>query len=109
MVKHPADYRWSSYRANAYGEKNENLMPHDLYTALSGDAETRQQVYKELFNTEIGPEALYSIRTAIQFSMPVGSNRFVKNIERVVGHHFGYTKKGGPRIREENAVYVVWE
>jgi putative transposase len=99
MVKHPSEYRWSSYRASAYGEKNEHLVPHDLYTALSENIETRQKAYRELFNTEINSEVLHAIRSAIQFSMPVGGERFVEDIERAVGHRIGYAKKGRPRIR----------
>ena len=34
MVPHPAEYRWSSYRANAQGEADALLQPHPLYTAL---------------------------------------------------------------------------
>jgi putative transposase len=34
MVAHRAEYRWSSYRANAQGEANAWLKPHPLYDAL---------------------------------------------------------------------------
>lgn len=34
MVAHPAEYRWSSYRANAQGEADALLKPHPLYDAL---------------------------------------------------------------------------
>jgi putative transposase len=34
MVSHPADYRWSSYRANAQIESNRMLKPHESYLAL---------------------------------------------------------------------------
>lgn len=29
MVEHPAEYPWSSYRANAQGERNVVIMPHE--------------------------------------------------------------------------------
>ena len=32
MVKHPAEYRWSSYRANAQGDNDPLIVPHSLYT-----------------------------------------------------------------------------
>ena len=41
MVAHPAEYRWSSYRANAQGEADPVLTPHDLYEALGADAGAR--------------------------------------------------------------------
>lgn len=37
MVEHPAEYRWSSYRANAQGEPSVLRWPHPLYQALSRD------------------------------------------------------------------------
>ena len=49
MVEHPADYRWSSYRANAQGEDDRQVSPHRLYVALGDTAEHRQAAYRELF------------------------------------------------------------
>ena len=54
MVAHPAEYRWSSYRANAQGEVDPLLKPHALYEALGRDAASRQAVYRELFRYELG-------------------------------------------------------
>ena len=34
MVEHPAEYLWSSYRANAQGEPNPLLSPHPHYWSL---------------------------------------------------------------------------
>jgi putative transposase len=31
IVEKPEEYRWSSYRSNAYGEKNDLITPHELY------------------------------------------------------------------------------
>jgi len=33
MVRHPADYPWSSYRANAEGEASPLIQAHGLYSA----------------------------------------------------------------------------
>lgn len=41
MVEHPADDRWSSYRAHAQGEDNPLLQPHELYLALGADPPSR--------------------------------------------------------------------
>jgi REP element-mobilizing transposase RayT len=41
MVADPADYPWSSYRANALGERNPILSPHRLYLAFAGDTGER--------------------------------------------------------------------
>ena len=37
MVEHPGDYRWSSYRHNAYGEKNALITQHPLYERIHLD------------------------------------------------------------------------
>lgn len=51
MVAHPAEYRWSSYRANAQGEVDALLQPHSLYEGLGRSAESRQTAYRELLQT----------------------------------------------------------
>lgn len=42
MVVHPAEYRWSSYRANAQAEENELLTPHEIYRGLGDSVASRQ-------------------------------------------------------------------
>lgn len=46
MVKHPADYRWSSYRANGQGEPSPLITPHTLYTAMGPDSPQRLSAYR---------------------------------------------------------------
>jgi len=55
MVAHPAEYRWSSYRANAQDEADALVQPHPLYLALGSDAEILQDAYRELFRHELEP------------------------------------------------------
>lgn len=49
LVRHPALYRWSSYRANALGEADPLLTPHALYCALGRDGEERRAAYRAGF------------------------------------------------------------
>ncbi len=42
MAEHPADYRWSSYRANAQGERNPLVISHEVYQSLGSDPSSRQ-------------------------------------------------------------------
>ena len=58
MVMHPADYPWSSYRANAEGEASPLIQAHGLYSALGQDAERRQAAYGALFRYELEPAML---------------------------------------------------
>lgn len=64
MVEHPAEYRWSSYRANAQGEADALLKPHPLYDALGLDSADRQSAYRELFRYELEPGLVDEIRRA---------------------------------------------
>jgi putative transposase len=49
LVRHPAHYRWSSYRANALGEADPLLSPHALYCALGRNGEERRAAYRAGF------------------------------------------------------------
>ena len=40
-VKHPEEYRWSSYRTNGQGEKSEVIAYHMLYQSLGSTDEER--------------------------------------------------------------------
>lgn len=45
IAAHAADYRWSSYRANALGYLDPIVTPHPLYYALGRSPETRRAAY----------------------------------------------------------------
>jgi putative transposase len=49
LVADPADYRWSSYRFNAFGEPHDWLAHHPVYLALGLTDAARQQNYRALF------------------------------------------------------------
>ena len=46
MVEHPAAYPWSSYAANAQGDRLGWLTPHAQYLALAKDADRRRAAYR---------------------------------------------------------------
>ena len=56
MVRHPREYRWSSYRANAEGRANSLIQPHDLYKRLGRSADSRREAYRGLFKAHIKGE-----------------------------------------------------
>ena len=64
LVGDPADYRWSSYRANAVGAHDRLIVPHALYTSLGQSAKYRQQSWRELCREAIPQEQLFEIRMA---------------------------------------------
>jgi putative transposase len=46
MVTAPEEYRWSSYRAHAFGERIPWLVDHDVYRRLGASASERQAGYR---------------------------------------------------------------
>ena len=96
MVRHPADYKWSSYRANALGESNSLLQHHEIYHRLGVDNHQRQQAYAGLFDHLIESEDIKLIRNAARCSMPTGDNRFKKQIEKTLNRKVGYAHRGRP-------------
>lgn len=97
MVTHPADYRWSSYRANAQGEADPLVQPHPLYAALGSDAATRQTAYRELFRYELEPGMADEIRRATNGNFALGGERFAAQVAEVIGRRVVPGQSGRPR------------
>ncbi len=86
MVADPADYPWSSYRANALGESDPILTPHLLYLALGSEPSERRETYRALFCGALEDAPLAAVRLALNQSQPLGNDRFYAEIETVTGH-----------------------
>ena len=97
MVVHPAEYRWSSYRANAQGEADALLKPHLLYDALGTDAASRQAAYRELFRYELEPGLVDKIRRATNGNYALGNEDFAAQVTAALGRRAAPGKSGRPR------------
>jgi putative transposase len=97
MVEHPGEYRWSSYRANAQGEKDALVQPHELYLRLGADMVTRQAAYRELFRYELEPGLVDEIRKASNGNYALGDTRFAEQIAQALGRRVQPGKAGRPR------------
>jgi putative transposase len=100
MVDHPAEYRWSSYRANAQGENSTLITKHELYNALGLDAEKRCAVYRELFRYQLEPGLVDEIRAATNGNYALGSTRFQEQITAELGRRVTPGRAGRPRKQE---------
>ncbi len=101
MVDHPADYPWSSYRANGQGmDGNKLLSPHPLYTALGESDIERQVAYRELFRYQMEPGVIDEIRKSTNGNFVLGDGRFAEQVETMLGRRVTPGKSGRPR-REE--------
>ncbi len=101
MVDSPQKYRYSSFHKNALGKHDALISPQDEYLKLSSDEQTRCQMYKSLFETDIDENSLNKIRQGYQTGTPVGSSVFSDKIEAVLGRKIGKSKRGRPRIKDE--------
>lgn len=97
MVEHPGEYRWSSYQANAQGEENALVQPHELYLNLGTDAMERQTAYRELFRSELEPGLVDQIRKATNGNFALGDTRFGEQIAKALGRRVQPGKSGRPR------------
>ncbi len=97
MVAHPAEYRWSSYRANAQGEADALLKPHPLYEALGCDVASRQAAYRELFRYELEPGLVDEIRRATNGNYALGNEDFAAQVTAALGRRAAPGKSGRPR------------
>lgn len=62
MVADPADYAWSSYRANAQALADPLVVPHAEYLRLGADAPERCVAYRYLFEDALDATPLISRR-----------------------------------------------
>mgnify|MGYP003582604677 CR=1 FL=1 len=96
MVADPADYAWSSHRANALGMPDPLLRPHERYRALGRNDETRRTTYRSLVVAGLDPAEVDHIRATLQRQHALGSDRFRDAIERQLGRRAGPARIGRP-------------
>jgi putative transposase len=86
MVKIPKNYRFSSYKANAQGEKvGVKITPHQSYNTLvpwsiDKSNEETQQKYKQLLRERQDKEELQTIHKAINSNLIFGSKQFQESV-----------------------------
>ena len=109
MVQHPADYRWSSYRANAQDEACDLVTPHRLYEALGADPAARQAAYRELFRDNLEPGLVDAIRSATNGNFALGGSRFSDEISHALGRRATRGRPGRPRKQDDEPLPKMFE
>jgi len=99
MVRHPREYRWSSYRANAEGKDDELLTLHERYLALGRTTAQRQDAYRELFRAHVDEDEMKKIRAAWQTGTPLGNDYFKEKVEKKLKTKVGQDRRGRPSKR----------
>ncbi len=96
MVDTPGAYPWSSFGANALGQRGELITPHPIFLALGSDDAKRRAAYLELVRDELEPMELEEIRTSVNAGYALGNERFRKEMAVALGHRAGPGKPGRP-------------
>jgi putative transposase len=71
IVERPEDYRWSSYRFHALGERNDLIVPHGLYLALGNSPSVRQQCWRAICREALCGEQLAEMRDLVRHGRTV--------------------------------------
>jgi putative transposase len=101
MVKHPAEYKWSSYAANAQGDANLIIQAHGVYMAIGLNASSRQEAYRELFRYSLDIGIVDEIRKATNGNYVLGSSKFAEQIAEALGRRVLAGKAGRPKLNDE--------
>ena len=96
MVRHPRDYPWSSYRANAEGKADARLTPHPTYVALARSGAGRREAYRALCREGLGDEMLEEIRLATNGGFALGNRRFQDEVAAMLGRRVTRGMPGRP-------------
>jgi putative transposase len=97
MVAHPADYRWSSYRAHADGAADALVSDHPLYHALGRGAAARQTAYRDLFQAALEPGFVDALRAATNGGWVLGDASFERQLADALRRRVTPLPRGRPR------------
>jgi putative transposase len=105
MVRHPGDYRWSSFAANAMGRTDPLVTPHSVYLDLGATVVKRVGAYRRICQVPIDEETLAAIREAGRSELAIGGDEFKDRMEAATGRPARKRKSGRSRNRSPvNAV-----
>jgi putative transposase len=97
VVSHPANYRWSSYCANAGHAASLLITPHSEYLALGSTDHARAGAYRALFSAAVDPAELSEIRSAANGGFALGNSRFKNEIAAMLGRRVERGTPGRPK------------
>lgn len=97
MVRHPREYRWSSYRYHAEGRPDPLVREHHGYRSLARNEADRRLAYRALFRSCLDEDTLEALRDSVNKGWVLGSDRFRDQIEAVTERRAKPAPKGGRR------------
>jgi putative transposase len=96
MVKHPAQYEWSSYGANALGAPNSWIVPHEQYLRLGETESERLRGYRALFGRAVDADLINEIRAITNAGCSLGTTAFREELSRRLGRETSLKPRGRP-------------
>lgn len=85
MVKDPASYRWSSYKAHAHGIDANLWTPHCRYLALGKSSNERQKRYREFVEQAVSVDIVEAIRYSANRGLILGTEKFRAQFKALTG------------------------
>jgi putative transposase len=101
MVRHPRDYRWSSFHANGDGRRDALITPHEQYLGLARGEDARREAYRALFKAHLDPEVIERIRLATNGNVVLGNKRFEEQIAQMLRRRVTRGQAGRPKRSRE--------
>lgn len=96
MVRHPRDYRWSSFHANGDGRRDALITPDEQYLRLARNEDARRAAYRALFKAHMDLELIDSIRGATNSNTVLGGERFARQIATMLKRRVTRGRPGRP-------------
>jgi putative transposase len=97
MVRHPRDYRWSSYHGRAMGRPDDLLDEDAWYVTLGDSPQARAVAYAKWLEASVSDSEWDRIRKATQQGRVVGSESFQEEIGGKVGRRLRGETRGRPK------------
>jgi putative transposase len=83
MVRDPGDYRWSSFRAHAFGARVRLWSPHGLYLDLGNNAKQRQRAWRNLISEPLDLEVMAKVRHCANTGLVLGTESFREQVHQL--------------------------
>jgi len=96
LAEHPLDYPWSSHAHYALGTHNPLIRRHALFDRLADHESARRSIFLAQFQSTMQVQDIERIRVAANRGWALGSERFLDEIEVVVGRSARPPKRGRP-------------
>jgi len=105
MVGDPSEYPWFSFQRHAGGGGRFAWVDMDpCYLGLGATDEERAARYRDFVHSAVGAGELSLIREAVQRGQLTGTQRFVDQVEKIIGRRIERRKQGRPRKADEKKI-----